>query len=288
MSNEYEELVSEIKALRREVANLSKLTAPFGVYMGDGTVLTQISSGLRFYVYSDDQILLPKLIGNRIWEPSVTRHFHKHLQRDKDLIDVGANIGYFSCLGASLLDRSCAQVFAFEPNPRALTLLKRNVAINWSIAKIDILEFALSDTEGEIVLYAPRRMIGNASLYDMRSEDGQTEDDSVDAVSVEMRRLDDLIKEKGRVGTIKIDVEGAEYQVIAGAQEVLEASPTCEIVMEWSQSQLRRSPNGVESLLSFFDDHSLVVREIGKDNDDPLSLSDLQKIEYTNIFVRRT
>ncbi len=281
-------LLQEVRSLRKEVSNLSKLTAPFGVYMGDGTVLTQSAQGLRFYVYADDQILLPKLIGNRIWEPSVTRHLMSSINPDADFIDVGANIGYFSCLAASRLDRKKASVFAFEPNPRAMDLLVRNTAINWSLAKIHVSHFALAETEGEVTLFTPRRLIGNASIYDMRNPgESYGEGDTVSEVKIPTRTLDSQIAEKDRVGTIKIDVEGAELGVLRGAEEILRASKGVEVVMEWSRAQLDRAPGGADSVLAFLDDHHLMVREIGKAENPPIPLESLAQISYTNIFLRK-
>lgn len=288
MQQDIDSILTEIKMLRKEVVKLSSLAGPFGVYLGDGTVLTQMADGLRFYVYSNDIILLPKMIGNRIWEPSVTRHLNRTISPDMNFIDVGANIGYFSCLAASKIDRQKAKVIAFEPNPLASKLLHRNVSINWSLADIEVHEKACASSKGLAELYVPDHHMAHASLFDMSNTNDPTyTSDRIETVTISKCRLDDVIEEKGRVGTIKIDVEGGEYGVLDGAREIIAASNSCQIIMEWSQSQLHLADHGRQDLLDFFDDNNLQVREIGKSDDPMLTPDELTKIEYANLFLLR-
>lgn len=280
----FEALTEKLDRLARRVEDLAKLASQFGVYMGDGTILVQTSGGLRFYVYADDQIMTPKLIGNRVWEPTVTRYMLQLLRPERDFIDVGANIGYFTCLIASRIGVSGGgRVFAIEPNPRALELLKRNVSINWSMAPIEIVECAAARQSGDIAFYAPRRLIANASMYASAQAGG---DDDVDEVRVEAARLDDLILDKDRVGLMKVDVEGGEFDALSGAEQLLRANRDIDIVMEWSTSQMRNSPGKMAGLVDYLRGLDFKPYLIGK-TAEPVSWETLAETSYANLHLKR-
>lgn len=124
-------------------------------------------------------------------------------------VDVGANRGVWS----EVLRRHSRCVHAFEPNPKIFRLLHRGAGQGVTTHRI-----GLSDQPGVAELMVPRGARGysnqGASLNPEKI--GGT---AYRSVSVETRRLDDL--DLGAVGFIKIDVEGHEMAVIAGAAETL-------------------------------------------------------------------
>lgn len=124
-------------------------------------------------------------------------------------VDVGANRGVWS----EVLRRHSLGVHAFEPNPKIFRLLRRGAGKGVTVHRI-----ALSDQQGTAALMVPRSARGysnqGASLNPEKI--GGTEHRSV---PVETCRLDDL--DLGAIGFIKIDVEGHEMAVVAGAAETL-------------------------------------------------------------------
>ncbi|HKR53892.1 MAG TPA: FkbM family methyltransferase, partial [Chthoniobacterales bacterium] len=124
-------------------------------------------------------------------------------------IDVGANRGYYSWALSSL----AASVEAFEPNPIlarfAQTKLGRRARVR---------EVALSDHGGIATLYVPRRASG-ASLHIIGNLGNVYAHDDVDEMEVRLATLDSYGFEK--VGFLKLDVEGSEMEVLAGARETI-------------------------------------------------------------------
>lgn len=149
-----------------------------------------------------------------------------HLDSDsRDVIyDVGANRGaYALSLGARLSDGA---IYAFEPNPRVYTFLRKNVLANSPRAQLRCFELALGAKEGEAVLYdSLEPTLG--SLEQGHSVRFGVE--VIEEVSVEVTTLDTLVFDRGfpPPSKIKVDVEGHEVDVVSGGQRLVHRhSPT--------------------------------------------------------------
>jgi FkbM family methyltransferase len=125
-------------------------------------------------------------------------------------VDVGANKGVYTY---GLLQAGCREVHAFEPNPKPFGVLQR-----WAKDRARLYSAALSDVSGEAVLMVPHSEAGYSNQGASLSADKLNGQD-FGAVTVKTLRLDDT--GIGNVGFIKIDVEGAEMQVLKGAAETL-------------------------------------------------------------------
>lgn len=132
-------------------------------------------------------------------------------RRDELAIDVGANHGTYS----GVIVRHAARLIAAEPNPHLADVLRRRLADAIGAGRAAVLEAALSDGEGEIRLFVPTGQSGLASV-----EHGPAAGEDGAYVTVARRRIDDL--DLPRTGFVKIDVEGHESSVVAGARGLLE------------------------------------------------------------------
>ena len=124
-------------------------------------------------------------------------------------IDVGANRGYYSWALAGI----GAAVEAFEPNP----CLARFAAAKLG-RRARLHEVALSDRSGTATLYIPRKASGS-SLHITGNLGNVYPQRNVDRISVRLATLDSYGFKS--VGFIKIDVEGSEMEVLAGARETI-------------------------------------------------------------------
>jgi FkbM family methyltransferase len=122
-------------------------------------------------------------------------------------VDVGANYGTYALPIAQ--DRS-VRVIAVEPQPQLAEALRRSVAAN-AFPNVDVIEAALSDYEGGGVL-ATGAGSGSATFHHQRQAFGSA------MINVPVMRLDDLAAELNlnRLDCLKIDVEGAEIDVLKG------------------------------------------------------------------------
>lgn len=123
--------------------------------------------------------------------------------------DVGANVGFYSLLGARRVG-SLGRVFAFEPLTENARLLRRHLAIN-RVANVEVLELAVSGTSGT-ALFASDATRAMGKLTDAGD------------VTVETATLDALL-DVGRIAppdAIKMDIEGAEFGALGGARKCFE------------------------------------------------------------------
>jgi FkbM family methyltransferase len=134
--------------------------------------------------------------------------FLSHIQPGMTVWDVGANVGLYAIPSARAADATGA-VFAFEPVPRNLTYLRRHVALN-HLHNVHVIDAAVSDRPGEVRM-GPGASPSEAAM----SEDGPW---VVRAVPLDAWRAE---TNTPAPGLIKIDVEGHEHRVLAGAIETL-------------------------------------------------------------------
>lgn len=154
--------------------------------------------------------------GHRLFKPATHVSLIDSLCHPGDcVLDIGANVGDWT-LAMSLRVGSHGKVLAFEPVPYLAETVRKTARINrqhW----VEVLAVALSATDGTAEFSIERGNSGGSRL-------GRKEGDFTQTV-VKTARLDTLIASRSdlaRIDFVKIDVEGAEADVLAGAQQTLE------------------------------------------------------------------
>ncbi len=165
---------------------------------------------------------------------------------DLTFVDIGANQGEFSLFAAKRLRHG--QVVAFEPDPELSERLRRNLGRN-GFDSVTVRQHALWHEDATLELHRPAGQWDDGStnegLGSLYASPGTTVVDVVDC-----RRLDDVVEELdlARVDVIKIDVEGAEVNVLRGAQRTLSThSPI--LLVEADRVRSDATEHDVESLL---------------------------------------
>ena len=144
------------------------------------------------------------------YELPVQTALAKYLRPNMVFYDVGANGGFFSLLGASLVGRG-GRVVAFEPHPTIVKLLKKQVRIN-NMHQVDVVAAAVSDKAGSA-------KFADGAASDMNSLVNADKADRT--IWVKTTTLDEETKRRPLPDMLKIDVEGAEIDVLRGAYQLL-------------------------------------------------------------------
>jgi FkbM family methyltransferase len=162
------------------------------------------------------------------WEPHVERLLNERVRPGSVVMDIGANIGYFSAVMAARVGAT-GRVWSFEPVPATFRQLSLCRSFN-HLDQMSPINVALGDENTSAKIHFNAAMMGSASIH------GHMSDEQPLSADIEIRRLDDLWK-KGDVtepDLIKIDVEGHEYAAFYGARELL-AKARPQIVFEYNR-----------------------------------------------------
>ena len=155
-------------------------------------------------------------------EVQVTQALIRSLRAGDHVWDVGANIGYLTLLAARIVGPD-GRVVAVEPDPDCAAAIRANAALN-DLGMVEVVEAAAADRSGvaELVVVRDRLWTRLASVGDHHEGEARVE--------VRTLALDDL--DRPPPALVKIDVEGAELEVIAGMTRLLrDARPivVCEM-----------------------------------------------------------
>ncbi|WP_205509327.1 FkbM family methyltransferase [Longitalea arenae] len=224
---------------------------PFAVYMGEGTVLTRAYTDILYLVSSYDCTLAPHFIVHGVYESELTKYFLNNVKEDSVFVDVGANFGYYSCLAAKRVNAGKGgKVHSFEANRNAFALLQKNIMINWIDWNAVSLNYvALSDSEGTVQFKNYKYRFGGSQM-DSYNEDSEGIN-TAEIVTVNAKKMDQILGAGARVDFIKIDVEGAEFKVLKGAENVINNNPQVKLLIEWNNDQFRGHGASPEEVIAF-------------------------------------
>ena len=170
------------------------------------------------------------------------------------MLDVGANLGMFSCLVARL--RPERRIVAFEPGPSTFPALEANVHRNG--AAVECHRLAVSGRDGEITFAMRENARANSSI----STDGE-------GVRVPTTTLDSVVAELGisKIGLLKIDTEGFETPVLEGASKVLSEIRPAVVYFEVCPDLTRRAGFDPARPAQILADAGYALRELAKDGE---------------------
>ena len=210
-------------------------------YLGDDTALCRVLGRYKMYVDCRDIGVSPHLMLDGYWEMWVTEVLVSLVGKGMVVADIGANLGYFTILLADLVGAS-GQVHAFEPNPHMTGLLRRSLAVNGFSQRVQLHQLALgANNAGQVALLIPPDDPKNAHIVPI---DGALPDTGI---AVPLARLDGRPDWRA-IEFAKIDVEGAEQLIWAGAQGLLDGTALKNVVLEFTAARYADPKNFLQAL----------------------------------------
>lgn len=156
------------------------------------------------------------------WEPDVTSRVREHLQPGDTFIDVGANVGYHTLIASQIVGPD-GHVVAIEPDPMNRSVLETNIAKNDIGRCVRIVSGAAWHKKAS--LHMARSFAHNLGRSQTKADgDGPL----IDAAPLDEWLTDDEVK-SARI--VKIDVEGAEPQVLQGMVAMIDRCPNDVIIL---------------------------------------------------------
>jgi FkbM family methyltransferase len=184
---------------------------------------------------------------NRIYEPVETALLQRLIKPGDTIVDIGANIGYYSLIFARATT-AAGQVFSFEPDPSNYSLLAQNLKLNGH-SNVTAENCAVTAESKEIELFISNDSLADHRIYD--SGDGRR------SVKVPGVALDDYFAGKNvRIDLIKMDIQGAEFFAVQGMRRTLAKNRSVKLLTEFWPFGLKRA--GVQA-----GDYLRLLEEIG-------------------------
>lgn len=208
-----------------------------------------------------DRNLGKTLVKHGVYEPDWTAWFLQTIAPGAHIVDVGANIGYYTVLFGRQAGRS-GRVLSCEPDAVNHELLTRNVDANDLAPQVTIAATALGDRTGSITLHRDPRAAGvhSISRANLPAPEAATE------VSVAVDTLDELVaRTLGRVDLIKMDAQGAEGLILRGATRTLAANRALTVVIELWPQGLRHCGSSLDEVLARFERDGFRAHLLKKD-----------------------
>lgn len=170
----------------------------------------------------------------RVHEEETTTLFESLVKPGAVVLDLGANIGYFTLLAARLTGPS-GKVIAFEPEPRNFQYLTKNIELN-GYQHVDAFEKAVSDRNGKTTLFICDYDSGHHTINQYGGIEAyrRGRKSSAHAIEIEVVALDEFLRDRvPRVDVIKMDLEGAEALAVEGMHAVLTRNDDIKLVVEF-------------------------------------------------------
>lgn len=203
---------------------LVALEGAFAVPLADGYILLP--------EHEEELVLMYTGAGAAGLEPGTRRVLQTISTPGGHVIDVGASVGLHTIALARAIGPQ-GRIDAFEAEPRLIPYIKRTLASN-GLLQVNLHNRAVGSEDGETI-FNVAKTIGHSSLFQLSDESEVQEQ-----IQVPILRLDSAIPAGTKIDLIKMDVEGAEIDVLKGSARILAESPNCMIVAECGPSHLRR------------------------------------------------
>jgi FkbM family methyltransferase len=249
----------------------------------DPTTIAEVQ-GHKMYLDQNDGMALSV---RGLYEPVETGLFNKEIAKGDVVVDIGANIGYYTLIAARLVGPD-GKVFAFEPDPTNFGLMKKNVEMN-GYQNVVLVQKAVANNTEKIKLYLSEENKGDHRIYD--PHDGRT------SIEIDAIRLDDFLRDHGeRVDFIKMDIQGAEGGAIQGMPLLLQRNRRLKVISEFWPFGLKQFGADPAGYIDLFAKQGFTLYEIDErrravrpaDVSRIMETCTLENKRYTNLFCVRT
>lgn len=228
----------------------------------DGPVVRSID-GLEMALDLTDAGISRELFVYRTRERTTVERFDRELRTLREEVDgpvcvleIGANIGYFALIEARALGER-AEIHAFEPDSRNLTLLSENIARNGYDDRIDVDPTAIGPNSGRGVLQRSSHSNRNRIASDGGKRHAEALSLTGETRTVDVWSVDDYLSANGiapdSIHAIRMDVEGYETEIVRGMRSVLDASGPLVVFLEVHPHLTGRA--AYRRLVTTLDDH---------------------------------
>jgi len=229
----------------------------------NGEMLVNVKNIEGNYTIDCRSHLLKRVLLSKEYEPSLVNLIKVKTNSSKDAINIGANIGLYTCLLGNILNNN-QKVLAIEPTENAFNLLLKNINQNNLNSKVITFNGVASDKQGTLKI----NLFPGNEEYSSLGEiiHPAIKDKEFISVEVKSQTIDNLVEKHNlEPGIIIIDVEGAEMQVLLGGVKTIKKFNPI-IISEIDDLLLEKMGSNSKEIFTFLKDHHYVINEINNEN----------------------
>ena len=221
--------------LLRVLPDRLKLSVWARLYRGKAMGMTSLyhDAGLKYAPGVKMELVPGDLISDciaftGIYELALTRRIMELARSGGTFIDDGANLGYFALLWVSANPKN--RCIAFEPSPRNIETLKRNIISNGFDAQVELVPVAAGKERGKMQFDpGPDNQTGWGGF----APAGRT------GIEVDVQRIDEIVAGNGSIALMKVDTEGADAWALMGCDQLFKSRSVGEIWFEQNKPRAR-------------------------------------------------
>lgn len=256
--------------------------ARVAVHSDPGTVLLKTPVG-HVLCADSDHAVLECLLDTGDLERGTRLLIERLLAPGDVFVDVGTHLGLLSLAAAQTM-KGRGEIFCFEPFPQTRALMEKSIWINGFSDMVRVTAAAVSNRNGNVSLFLGK-ISGHHSIFPLDSSDKT----AVSQIEVPTVTLDSSLPTGQQVTLLKIDAEGAELDIVEGANLLLQNNPHIALIVECGPSHLKRTNHTLEVWLSVFEKLGYVYRSIDINTGIlyKVSLAELANAYSTNLLFAK-
>lgn len=225
-----EYFLSRLKVGKISISDIPKILQSTTEYKGlkrldHGCIYTKY--GTKMYLNKNDLVISNFLAREFVLEPEETEILRRKIKSGMVVVDIGANIGYYSVLFSKWVGNT-GKVYCFEPDPENFSLLKKNIIAN-NYHNTNLIQKAVSNSNKEGVLYLSKENIGDHRILNFHYYD---RDNEREKIKIQSTKLDSIFSNK-KINLIKMDIQGAEMLALDGMKDILQNNSNLMIFTEF-------------------------------------------------------
>jgi FkbM family methyltransferase len=180
--------------------------------------------GMDLWYREDDKVIGQRIVLGK-YEKYETAVMISQIGKNDTVVDVGANIGYYTIL----LARRAKKVYAIEPDKECFAILKKNMEEN-NLKNVVLVNAAAGAKKGRVKFYKNEENQGDGRVIKSNN--------SKFTGFISCLRLDDILRNEQNISLIKVDTQGYEPAVVEGAKNIIERdSPV--LFLEYSPGEYK-------------------------------------------------
>jgi len=258
-----------------------------GTYIGNNKVLVSTKWGGMLTVNAEDLSLAPVLIIHGIYDAGLTNYLIKNIKKGDTVVDIGANLGYFTTLMGYLVG-PIGKVLAYEANPSLIPLIQDNISMNYIGDRVTVYNKAIYSEYKTMPFFVAKKFMGNSSLHKHDSVYfNNYKSDTIQEIQVDAEPLDAIMDNVDVLSFVKIDIEGGEYHALKGMEKLLESNKIETFSFELNRKMLQNDWYLLYAFLKAYEER--MEYYLLNNNGDilPISLDDLfMKDGIPNVIVK--